>query len=147
VFKLALLKMRVDGGAMESSLRRAETGIAAAAAAGAQVVSRTLALMGAEVILSPCAWAMPADHDQAREPHGALWRENYGPVARDFRLWIAGCSNVGPINDGPWQGRTCIGCSLVVGPDGAPALSEPYGPDAETRLLIDIPPVEQPRRH
>lgn len=111
-----------------------------------QVVSRTLGLMGADVILSPCAWAMPADHDQAQEPYGALWRANYGPVARDFRLWIAGCSNVGPITDGPWRGRNCIGCSLVVDPDGAPALTGPYGADAEALLYIDIAPVPRPAR-
>jgi predicted amidohydrolase len=36
-----------------------------------EVISRTLATMGADVILSPCAWAVPPDHDQAREPYGA----------------------------------------------------------------------------
>jgi predicted amidohydrolase len=114
--------------------------ICADAFARGQVVSRTLGLMGARVILSPCAWAMPADHDNAREPYGRLWLDNYGPVARHFRLWIAGCSNVGWINDGPWQGRQCIGCSLVVGPDGEPVLRGPYGVEAETMLLVDVQP-------
>ena len=36
--------------------------------------------------------------------NGNLWRDNYGPVASDFRLWIAGVSNVGPITAGPWAG-------------------------------------------
>ncbi|MSU49175.1 MAG: carbon-nitrogen hydrolase family protein [Opitutus sp.] len=114
--------------------------ICADAFAPGQVVSRTLGLMGANVILSPCAWAMPADHDNRREPYGSLWLENYVPVARDFRLWIAGCSNVGWIDDGPWQGRKCIGCSLVVAPDGTPALRGPYGVDAEAMLLVDCAP-------
>lgn len=103
-----------------------------------QVVSRTLALMGADAILSPCAWAVPADHDNLREPYGQLWRDNYGPVARDFSLWIAGCSNVGPIRDGPWQGRNCIGNSLVIAPGGKAALVGPYGVDAETMLICDV---------
>jgi predicted amidohydrolase len=118
--------------------------ICADAFARGQVITRTLGLMGADVILSPCAWATPAEHDNAREPYGQLWLDNYGPVARDFRLWIAGCSNVGWINDGPWQGRKCIGCSLVVGPSGEPVLRGPYGVEAETILLLDVHPEPRP---
>lgn len=103
-----------------------------------QSISRALGLMGAEVILSPCAWAVPADHDNDNEPYGRLWLDNYGPVARDYGLWIAGCSNVGPIDDGPWRGRVCIGNSLVVGPDGQPKLRGPFGQDAEAVLHVEI---------
>ncbi|HKS38862.1 MAG TPA: carbon-nitrogen hydrolase family protein [Verrucomicrobiae bacterium] len=103
-----------------------------------QVVSRTLGLMGAQIILSPCAWAVPADHDNRKEPYGQLWLDNYCPVARDFRMWIAGVSNVGWLTDGPWKGRKCIGCSLVVGPDGKQVLMGPYGHDAETILYVAV---------
>ncbi len=120
--------------------------ICADAFAHGEVVSRTLGLMGAQAILSPCAWAVPADHDNQREPYGRLWRDCYGPVARDFRLWIAGCSNVGPIPAGPWQGRKCIGCSLVVGPDGNAALTGPYGETAESILHAEITPRPPARR-
>jgi predicted amidohydrolase len=109
-----------------------------------QVISRTLGMMGADVILSPCAWAVPANHDQVREPYGQLWRDNYGPVARDYRLWIAGTSNVGWINAGPWSGRKCIGCSLLVGPTGEEVLMGPYGVDAEAILYAEIKPVKRP---
>ena len=112
--------------------------ICADAFARGQVVTRTLGLMGADLILSPCAWAVPADHDNAREPYGQLWLDNYAPVCRDFRLWIAGVSNVGWIPAGPWAGRKCIGCSLVVDPAGAPALRGPYGPEAEALLTLDV---------
>jgi predicted amidohydrolase len=118
--------------------------ICADAFAPGQVISRTLAMMGAHVILSPCAWAVPANHDNNREPYGQLWRDNYGPVARDFRIWIAGVSNVGNINAGPWEGRKCIGCSLLVGPNGQPALMGPYGATAETILYEEIKPVPRP---
>lgn len=120
--------------------------ICADAFARGQVISRTLGMMGADVILSPCAWAVPSDHDNAREPYGQLWFDNYGPVARDFRVWIAGCSNVGPITAGPWQGRHCIGSSLVMTPDGKPALWGPYGVDAEKVLLEDVRPEPRPGR-
>ena len=113
--------------------------ICADAFAPGQAISRTLGLMGADIILSPCAWAVPADHDHAKEPYGQLWRDHYCPVARDFNLWIAGVSNVGPIANGPWGGRKCIGCSLLVGPDGQPVLQGPYGDDAEIILYADLP--------
>lgn len=109
-----------------------------------QVISRTLGYMGAHVILSPSAWAVPAGHDNAKEPYGQLWLDNYGPAARDFHLWIASVSNVGWITDGPWNGRKCIGNSLVIGPSGKPALTGPHGVDAETILYTEIEPVPRP---
>ena len=120
--------------------------ICADAFAKGQVISRTLGMMGADVILSPCAWAVEADHDNAREPYGQLWLDNYGPVARDFQLWIAGVSNVGWLTDGPWQGRKCIGCSLVVDPTGAARTRGPYGVAAETILYTEITPRPRPAR-
>jgi len=120
--------------------------ICADAFARGQIVSRTLGLMSAQVILSPCAWAVPDDHDNRRDPYGQLWKDNYGPVARDFRLWIAGVSNVGILDAGPWQGRRCVGCSLLIGPDGETVLQGPYGADADTTLLVNIQPVPRPTR-
>ena len=120
--------------------------ICADAFARGQPITRTLALMGADVILSPCAWAVPADHDQATEPYGRLWLDNYQPVARDFRLWIAGVSNVGWLNAGPWSGRKCIGCSLVIGPRGEIVVAGPYGPDADTILYAEVSPAPRPAR-
>jgi len=112
--------------------------ICADAFARGQIVSRALGLMGAQIVLSPCAWAVPADHDNMKEPYGQLWLDNYCPVARDFHLWIAGVSNVGWLTDGPWKGRKCIGCSLVVGPDGKQVLMGPYGHDADTILYAEV---------
>jgi predicted amidohydrolase len=105
-----------------------------------QVVSRALALMGADVILSPGAWAVPADHDNVRTPYGQEWRDCYVPVAREHGLWIVGVSNVGPITAGPWAGRRCIGCSLAIAPGGREVLQGPYGEDAEALLYVDVEP-------
>ncbi len=112
--------------------------ICADAFAPGEVISRTLALMGAQLIVSPCAWAVANDHDQASEPYGTLWRDCYGRVAREHRIWIAGASNVGPITAGAWAGRKCIGCSLVVGPDGEVVAHGPYGEDGDTLLTVDV---------
>lgn len=120
--------------------------ICADAFARGEVLTRSLGYMGADVIVSPCAWAVPADYDNEKEPYGALWKRVYKPVAKDFRIWIAGVSNVGPIDAGPWAGRKCIGCSLVVGPDGEEVLQGPYGEDAETILYVNVEPMERPAR-
>jgi len=112
--------------------------ICADAFASGQVISRTLGMMGAQIILSPCAWAVPPDHDNTVQPYGALWLDNYGPVAKDFNLWIAGASNIGPITDGAWSGHKCIGCSLVIDPSGEPALRGPYGVEASALLCVEV---------
>jgi len=101
-------------------------------------ISRALGQMGAQVILSPCAWAVPSDHDNARDPYGKLWLDSYGPVAREFGLSIVGVSNVGPITAGPWHGRKCIGNSLVIGRDGGELARGPHGESAEALLLVEL---------
>jgi len=107
------------------------------------VISRSLGYMGAEFILSPSSWAVDEDHDNEREPYGDTWRQCYIPVAKEFGIWFVGVSNVGPITGGPWKGRKCIGCSLVIDPQGDEILQGPYGVHAETILYVD---VETPRR-
>jgi predicted amidohydrolase len=111
-----------------------------------QMVSRTLGLMGAQIILSPCAWAVPPDHDNTRTPYGRLWLENYRPVAKDFQMWIAGASNVGWITGGGWSGHQCIGSSLVINPAGEAVLRGPYGVDATAWLSADVTIAPRPAR-
>ena len=120
--------------------------ICADAFARGQTVGRALGLMGADIILSPCAWAVPADHDNTKEPYGRLWLDSYCPVASGFRLWIIGVSSVGWLTGGPWKGRKCIGCSLVIGPDGRQILIGPYGHAADTILYVDIELEPRPAR-
>lgn len=110
------------------------------------VLTRSLGYMGADIVISPCAWAVPADHDNEREPYGELWQRVYSSVAREFSLWIAGASNVGPISAGPWEGRRCIGCSTVVNPKGERVAFASYGVDADVILLADIVAEERPAR-
>ena len=118
--------------------------ICADATAKDHVLSRALAYMGADVILSPSAWAVPADHNNEKEAYGDLWRNAYKPVAKDFRVWIASASNVGWMTDGPWKGWKGIGCSMVVDPDGVEIINGPYGVEADTILYVDIKPELRP---
>jgi predicted amidohydrolase len=118
--------------------------ICADASTGDHVIPRALAYMGADVILSPSSWAVPGDHNNQEEPYGGMWKEAYQPVAKDFRVWIASCSNVGLMTGGPWKGWKGIGCSMVVTPGGEVALQAPYGVDADTILYVEIKPEPRP---
>jgi len=100
-----------------------------------------LGRMGAQLILSPCAWAVEADHDNLKEPYGALWREAYTTLAHLYDLTVVGVSNVGWVEGGPWDGRKCIGCSLAVGPGGEVLAKGPYGVDAEALLVVRVRPA------
>ena len=122
----------------ETPLGRIGLMICADAFAPGHAITRALGLMGAELILSPCAWAVPPNHDNTTDPYGSLWINSYAPVCREFGLWIAGCSNVGPIRSGPWQGHRCIGSSLVLDPKGAIQLKGSYGESAEELLCVDV---------
>lgn len=109
-----------------------------------QVLTRSLAYMGADVILSPSSWAMPPDHDNEKEPYGDTWGNAYMPVAKDFAIWIASSSNVGLMTAGPWKDWNGIGCSLVIDPKGEIAMKGPYGAEADTVLYVNIEPVPRP---
>ncbi|MCA9133223.1 MAG: carbon-nitrogen hydrolase family protein [Planctomycetales bacterium] len=120
--------------------------ICADAFARDHVLSRSLCYMGADVILSPASWAVPPDHDNETDPYGDAWRGFYMPVAREFSVWIAAASNVGPITAGPWEKWNTIGCSLLIGPDGKEMLNGPYGAKAEKILYHTIKPTPRPAR-
>ena len=107
----------------------------------ALVLGHALARMGAQMILSPCAWAVDAEHDNSKEPYGGRWREAYTELARLYDLTIVGVSDVGPITGGVWEGRKCIGCSLAVGPGGEIIAEGPYGETSEALLVIEVEPV------
>jgi predicted amidohydrolase len=118
--------------------------ICADAFAKDQALLRSLAYMGADVILSPSSWAVKADHDNQKEPYGGLWRGVYIPVAKEFSVWIASASNVGWMTAGPWEGWKAIGCSMVVDHRGEVVTSGPYGVDAGAILHVTVDPVRRP---
>ncbi len=110
------------------------------------VLARSLCYMGADVILSPSSWAVPPDHDNIKDPYGKTWRDAYMPVSKEFSVTIASASNVGPVTEGPWKNWKCIGCSLIIGPDGNEELMGPYGDKTEKIMFYNIKPVPRPAR-
>lgn len=106
-------------------------------------IGHVLARMGAQLILSPSAWAVDADYDYDAEPYGKIWTDSYTELARLYDVTVVGVSNVGWLTNGPWKGRKCIGNSLAVGPTGMLDRG-PYGEDAESVLSVEIqlrPPI------
>ncbi len=102
------------------------------------VLAHAQARMGAQMILSPSAWAVDADHDNAREPYGPFWLKGYQHAAKVYRMAIVGVSNVGWLTSGAWKGRKCIGCSLAVGADGEVLAQGSYGVEAEELVVVKV---------
>lgn len=120
--------------------------ICADAFASDYILSSALGYLGADIILSPTAFAVPPDHDNNATPYGDLWRKAYSFVSSEFNLWVAGVSNVGIIKAGPWKDWHCIGCSQVYAPGGREVLEAPFGHHADTIVYIDIHLTERPAR-
>ncbi len=133
-------------GVAETSLGRIGLMICADAFADGLIVGRTLGLMGADLILSPCAWAVPSTFNHKVTPYGQLWLDSYRPVTREFELSVCAASNVGPITGGPWAGRHCIGHSLAMDHAGNVIAQGPFGVDAEAILIVEITTSPRPTR-
>lgn len=106
-------------------------------------LGHALARMGAQVILSPCAWAVPPGFDNAKTPYGQEWVEPYGELARLYDLYVVGVSCVGPLTGGPWKGHCCIGNSLAVAPGGGVLAWGPHGAAAEHLIVVEVEPVRR----
>lgn len=125
-------------GVVDTSIGRVGLMICADAFIDGLVITRCLGAMGATIILSPCAWAIPPDRDLIAHPYGQLWRDSYAPPAREFRMVIAGCSNVGPVTAGSWSGWRCIGNSMIMGRHGTTLVEAPSGATADELVYATI---------
>jgi predicted amidohydrolase len=105
-----------------------------------RAIGHVLCRMGAQVLLSPSAWAVVPEHDEEDEPYGDDWIPAYSELASLYDATILGVSNVGLMSGGPWAGRPCIGKSLAIGPGGEILTRGPYGVDAEALTVVEIEP-------
>lgn len=101
-------------------------------------LGHSLARMGAQIILSPCAWAVDADHDNQKDPYGGMWRKAYAELARLYDITVIGVSNVGWLTAGPWRGRKCIGCSIAINREGRTIAQGHYGDSAEDLISVEV---------
>lgn len=97
-------------------------------------------LVGKEVniILSPSSWAVPADHDNFKNPYGSLWVDAYRRGLNGGKTWIVATSNVGKVEGGHWDGYLCIGNSISIGPDLENFSVLSYGANATEIGIIKI---------
>lgn len=101
-------------------------------------LGNSLGLMGARLLLSPSAWAVPPEHDNTVTPYGKEWVDPYTELASKYQMVVAGVSNVGMVKGGEWDGWKCIGCSVAVGSDGEILAQGKYGEDAEELLTFEV---------
>ncbi len=106
-------------------------------------LGHSLARMGAQILLSPSAWAMEPEHDNNQEPYGDLWIGSYTTLANLYDMAVVGVSNVGWLRGGPWHGYKCIGCSVTVGSNGDVLVQGPYGETAEALIVVPVDIVER----
>ncbi|NLW21225.1 MAG: carbon-nitrogen hydrolase family protein [Clostridiales bacterium] len=99
-------------------------------------LGEALGLMGADLLLSPCSWAVPPE--RLGQPYGQEWYEPYAHLSRRFNMTVIGVSNVGEVAGGAWNGWLAIGNSIAMGPGGQVLKVMPYGPDAQDIALLDL---------
>jgi len=100
-------------------------------------LGRSLAAMGAGMILSPCAWAVTSKDAAANKPYGGMWLRSYAELAQECGIWVIGVSSVGHVAEGVWAGWKCIGNSIAMSPKG-PALVMAHGEDAQAIGVVEI---------
>lgn len=97
-----------------------------------------LAAMGASILLSPCAWAVPPGFDNTKTPYGLPWIESYRTIAQTYGVPVVGVSNVGPVTSGAWAGYACIGASIAMASDGSVVARGPFGSTASDLIIADL---------
>ncbi len=100
-------------------------------------IGHTLARMGAQIIISPCAWTIEHYQTESNNPYKEKWFKPYFTLASLYNLVIVGATSVGYIVGGPYEGKKMVGCSLAVNKDGVIARG-PYLEFAGELITVDV---------
>ena len=101
-------------------------------------LGHAMGFMGADIILSPCSWAVPPDFDNDKTPYGDIWKESYTDIAKKHHIPVIGVSNTGLVKDGAWKDWWCIGASLVVSRDGQIQQQFDYTREGSQLYVIEV---------
>ena len=123
---------------VETDLGNIGVNICADNAPSTNTLGHALAVLGADVILSPCSWAVPPDYDNELKPYGDMWIESYTEIANRHQIPVIGVSNTGRVKDGAWKDWWCIGASLVVSKDGKVQTQLPYTKTGNELFVIEL---------
>ena len=97
-------------------------------------IDQTLALMGARIVVSPCAWACdPGDEIPNIQSIRAKLKER----TTESEIYLVCANSVGQLTEGPWKGRILQGASLAYAPGGSELLAGPM--NQEAILYCEIP--------
>ena len=107
-------------------------------------LGHSLARMGAQLLLSPAAWAVTPDRNVFTHPYGEEWHSPYSTLSDLYHIPVVGVSNVGDMPVGVWKGWKAIGNSIAYDSDGKCVAVLPYGVDAETVRVVEVT-VQEPR--
>src|SRR5699024_10075491 len=103
-------------GVAQARFVAADAAIGVGTSSSSLLLAESLCRMGAQIVLSPCAWAVPPDCALAY--YGAEWYGPYARLAKLYQVPPVGVSNVGAVPAGAWAGWSCIGSSIALFPDG-----------------------------
>jgi len=81
-------------------------------------IGKTIACMGADIILSPSSWTVEYSIDETKDPYRDKWIRPLSHIAYYYDVVIVSTTSVGYIVGGPYEGKKMVGCSLAVGPKG-----------------------------
>lgn len=98
-------------------------------------LAHALCRMGADMILSPCAWAVPKE--DLDKPYGSTWLVPYEMICKTYGITMIGVSCVGNVDSGAWKGWFNIGNSIAMGPEGKTLAVLPFGKDAGCIHLVE----------
>lgn len=101
-------------------------------------IGHALARMGAQIILSPSAWAVKPDFNNQKTPYGEEWHIPYSYLSGLYGIPVIGVSNVGQVTDGTWKGWKAIGNSIAYDREGKLLEVLPFGENAECIKILDI---------
>ncbi len=104
------------GSAIEVAMWRGRTlGLSICADSWRPEETDALWMMGARLILSPCAWAVEIGGESTNR---AWIHETYRQRIADRDLVIVAANSVGTLTESPWKGRVLQGNSLAIGKGG-----------------------------
>ncbi len=105
-------------------------------------IGKTLACMGAEIILAPSSWTVPHHVDETQDPYRDKWLRPLKQIAYYYDTVMVSATGVGYIVGGPYEGRKMVGRSLAVGPGGILAEGQ-FNEFAGELVTFDIPLPER----